>query len=234
MEGCDCFGSFDVLQRVKQTAMPKPDKVLRKRPLVEVKGAVEKLKKVVLFHPDPIVTEVPLKFCVCRKGEVKKGKRSGGMVQCGECLEWFHLHCVNIANASDVQDVDWKCEWCLDKVDKLGYQRWRTGRKTPRKRHLRDVPRAKGVQPGGNPPSAHTAPPTWEGKVAQVEEIARRAAIKKRKLKESAEKLVDGEGHHLVDAVGMAGLELRTVDEALVDEFIEAGVLDEGAVNDKD
>ena len=55
--------------------MPKPDKVLRFRPLVEVEAAVAKLKKVVLFHPKPIVVEEPAKMCVCRKPPRKKGKK---------------------------------------------------------------------------------------------------------------------------------------------------------------
>ena len=44
----------DTLKRVKQAAMPKPDKWLQSRPLKEVESALLKLKRVVLFHPDSV------------------------------------------------------------------------------------------------------------------------------------------------------------------------------------
>ena len=52
-----------------ESAMPKPDKVLRFRPLKEVPEAVAKLKRVVLIHPKPIVEELKAKFCIYGKGE---------------------------------------------------------------------------------------------------------------------------------------------------------------------
>ena len=71
----------------------------------------------------------------------------------------------------------------------------------------------------------YSAPPTWEGKVAQVKDLAQRAAVKKRKLEVAAQDLVDRGGHHMVDAQGMAGLEGRAVDGALIDELVDAGEL---------
>jgi hypothetical protein len=58
-----------------------------------------------------------------------------------------------------------------------------------------------------DPPRRYSAKPTWEGKVAEVQELARRAAVKKRKLTEAVEQLVAEGGHHLVDAEGLAGLD---------------------------
>lgn len=52
--------------------MPKPDKVLRFRPLKEVEEAVAKLKRVVLFHPNPIVEELQAKYCICGKGRAQR------------------------------------------------------------------------------------------------------------------------------------------------------------------
>ena len=60
----------------------------------------------------------------------------------------------------------------------------------------------------------------------EVKEVARRAAIRKRKLTEAVEHLVAERGHHLVDAEGMAGLELRPVDDGLVDEMVGAEMVD--------
>jgi hypothetical protein len=222
----ELFDASNRLQRVKQAAMPKPDKVLRFRPLKELDAAVSKLKRVVLFHPKPIVEELPAQYCVCKKGVRKKGKASTEMIQCGECLDWFHFDCAGIKDGADVENVAWKCEWCQDPIDKEGYQRWKTGRKKPKRRHHRDMPKHKGAELGKDAPPRYSAAPTWEGKVAEVKELARRAAVKKRKLTEAVEQLVVEGGHHLVDAEGMAGLESRPVDEGFVDEMVGAGIVD--------
>jgi len=203
--------------------MPKPDKVLRSRPLREVPDAIAKLKKVVLFHPDAIVEELEHQYCVCGKGEHVKGHKSDRMVQCGECYEWFHFDCVRVKDNADVEKDAWKCEWCLSVTDRQGRQRWISGRKKAKFRHQNDRPRAKGAVLGGNPPKRYSNPPTWDGKVEQVKELARRAIVKKKKLTEAVEKLIDEGGHHLVDAEGMAGLELRQVNDAMIDEMEGGG-----------
>jgi hypothetical protein len=214
--------------------MAKPDKVLRFRPLKEVPEAVAKLKRVVLIHPKPIVEELKAKFCICGQGERKMGKKSKDMIQCDECWEWYHSDCVGVADVAAVQNDDWKCEWCKSVVDKEGYQRWKSGRKKAKKRHRKDVPKLNGAVLGGDPSVRYSAPPSWDGKVEQVKELARRAAIKKRKLTEAVEQLVDEGGHHLVDAEGMAGLELRPVNEGMIDEMLEAGRLADVNLGDND
>ena len=113
--------------------MPKPDKVLRFRPLKEVPEALAKLKRVVLIHPKPIVEELKAKFCICGKGERKMGKKSKDMIQCDECWEWYHSDCVGVADVAAVQNDDWKCEWCKSDIDKEGYQRWKVDGKKRRK-----------------------------------------------------------------------------------------------------
>lgn len=214
--------------------MAKPDKVLRFRPLKEVPEAVAKLKRVVLIHPKPIAEELKAKFCICGKGERKMGKKSKVMIQCEECWEWYHSDCVGVADAFVVQNDDWKCEWCKSDVDKEGYQRWKSGRKKAKKRHRKDIPKLNGAILGGDSAVRYSAPPSWEGKVEQVKELARRAAIKKRKLTEAVEKLVDERGHHLVDAEGMAGLELRPVNDGMIDEVLEAGLVADFNVGEND
>jgi hypothetical protein len=76
--------------------MPKPDKVLRIWPLKEVERSVSQLKRVLLLHPKPIVEELPVQYCVCKKGERKKGRESTEMVQCDGCWDWFHFDCAGI------------------------------------------------------------------------------------------------------------------------------------------
>ena len=210
--------------------MPKPDKMLRFRPLKELEKAVSKLKRVVLFHPDPLVEELLASYCTCEKPERPD---ETDMVQCENCWEWFHYDCLGIEEGTDFSEVLWKCEWCEDKPDRLGYQRWRTGRKVAKRRHIKNFPRLHGALYGQDQPARYSAPPTWDGKVAEVKELARRQAIKKRKLTEAVENLVDQGGHHLVDAQGMAGLVMRPVDAGLVDEMIGAGLVDPAKIDDK-
>lgn len=88
---------------------------------------------------------------------------------------------------------------------------------------MNDRPRVNGGQEGKDPPQQYSAPRDWDGKVEEIRELSRRQAIKKRKLAEAVQRLVDEEGHHLVDAEGMDGLGLRNVDDGLVDEMVRAG-----------
>lgn len=214
-------------QRVKQAAMPKPDKVLRSRPLREVAGALSKLKRVVLFHPKPIVMELAPGYCVCKKGAHRKGEHTSTMIQCEGCYEWFHYDCVGLKDNDAAPGDEWRCEWCRDDIDKEGFQRWRSGRKMPKKRHHRDMPKHKGAVLGQDAPKRYSAQQLWEGKVAEVKELARRAAVKKRKLTDAVELLVAGGGHHVYDAEGMAGLVARPVDPQMVDEAIHSGLVNE-------
>jgi hypothetical protein len=55
------------------------------------------------------------------------------------------------------------------------------GQKKGKLRHYKDVPRRSGGVLGGNPPQRYSAPQSWEGKAEEVQELARRAAIKKKK-----------------------------------------------------
>jgi hypothetical protein len=199
-----------------------------------VPEAVAKLKQVVLIHPKPIVEELKAKFCICGKGVRNMGKKSKDMVQCDECWEWYHSDCAGVLDVVAVQNSDWKCKWCKNGVDKEGFQRWTSGRRKAKKRHRKDIPKLNGAVLGGDPPVGYSAPPSWEGKVEQVKELARRAAIKKRKLTEAVEQLVDEGGHHLVDAEGMAGLELRLVNDGMIDEVLQAGLVADVNVDGND
>lgn len=212
---------------MRKAPLPKPDKLLRTRPLSEVNAALARLNVVLHFHPDPVVVELPLIMCVCGKGERNRDGDELRMVQCDECYEWFHFDCVQLDDDCDVAALEWKCEWCTNGADHQGKQRWTTGRKKAKLRHVNDAPRARGAKADEEPPARYSAAPTWDGKVTEIKELARREAVKKRKLHEAAESLVGKGGHHLVDAEGLGGLELRAVDECLVDDFINAGIIDD-------
>jgi len=56
----------------------------------------------------------------------------------------------------------------------------------------------------------------------------------KRKLTEAVEQLVAEGGHHLVDAEGMAGLELRPVDDGVIDELVGAGMVNDEEFDESD
>lgn len=211
--------------------MPKPDFALRTRPLKEVEPALKKLKRVVLFHPDEIVLELPAKFCICGKGERKKGPKTKKMIQCDTCWEWFHYDCAGLKDDFEAGDDDWQCNWCENGADDQGNERWTFNRKKAKVRHRNDHPRLHGAVLGGDGPKTYSSPPSWEGKVAEVQEISRRKTIKKRKLKDLVEQRVDEGGHHMVDAEGSNGLEARPVDDALIDEMVGAGIVDPDAMS---
>ena len=85
---------------------------------------------------------------------------------------------------------------------------------------------------GGDGPKTYSSPPSWEGKVAEAREISRRKTIQKRKLNDRVEQGVDEGGHHMDDAEGSNGLEVRHVDDALIDEMVGADMVDPEAMSD--
>jgi len=212
--------------------MPKPDKALRTRPLVEVKPAVEKLKRVVLFHPEEISLELAAKMCVCGQDERTSGGKTKKMIQCDECWEWYHYDCVSLDDDYDPEEAQWKCEWCTNGADDKGKQRWKSHRKKAKLRDIKDLPRHNGAVQGGDHPVRYSAPPSWEAKVAEVKDLSQRMAVKKRKLKVAVQALIDGAGHHLTDAEGAHGTEARPPDDSLIDEMIEAQLLNPDALED--
>lgn len=206
--------------------MIKPDKVLRKRPLNEVETAVKKLKKVVLFHPDPIVQELRPKMCICGKPERLRGDKTKLMIQCDACWEWFHFDCVGLDDDYEAEDEPWQCEWCRNGADEKGKQRWTSGRKKAKLRDVKDLPKLNGAQLGENPPPRYSAPALWEDKVAEVRDLSQRSAVKKRKLRVVAQQIIETGGHHLTDAEGAHGTEPRPPDDGLIDEMVEARMID--------
>ncbi len=64
------------------------------------------------------MVEEPPKYCVCKKSDVRGKKYSNEMIQCDQCWEWFHYDCVGIPSGAELGDDEWKCEWCLDPLDK--------------------------------------------------------------------------------------------------------------------
>jgi hypothetical protein len=45
-------------------------------------------------------------YCTCRKTD-----DGSMMVQCQRCSEWYHLHCLSIAE-DELPDGDWICNSC--------------------------------------------------------------------------------------------------------------------------
>jgi hypothetical protein len=212
--------------------MPKPDFALRTRPLQEVEDAIKQLRNVILFHPDKISTLLTSIYCVCRRRADHFGANNKGMIQCTKCFEWFHIECIAEEDIPEEGDEKHNCEYCRRDTDVEGYQRWYSDRKNPKKRHLNDRPISNGVQLGQDLPPRYSSPKDWEGKVKETKEMSRRKAVKKRKLEEAAQNIVDAGGHHTVDMQGMNGLSARPVTDELVDELIQIGDVDPEQFND--
>lgn len=196
---------------------------LRNRPILESLESVIELKTVLLFHPDTLDAQVQSKYCVCRKGELPNDDENSKMVQCEECYEWYHYGCVGYTDVVGDSGNAWKCEWCLSQQDRDGNHRWKSGRKKAKLRHYKDTPREKGAVLGQDALVATAYPVSWDGKVAEIKEQARRLGLRKRKLEDRAAAVIDQGGHHQVDRQGMAGLEARGVTPGLIDELLAEG-----------
>jgi hypothetical protein len=136
------------------------------------------------------------------------------------------MECIAEQDVLKEEDGPYNCEWCSNGPDEQGFQKWYSGRKNAKKRHLNDRPKSRGVGYAEDLPPRYSAPKDLDGRVKEIKEISRRKAVKRRKLEEAAQSLVDAGGHHLADMEGMNGLDGRPVTDELVDELIQNGNID--------
>ena len=46
--------------------------------------------------------------------------KSRAMIQCEDCRNFYHMDCMNLDEQKSYDDVDWKCNVCINLLDKLG------------------------------------------------------------------------------------------------------------------
>jgi hypothetical protein len=161
--------------------------------------------------------------CLPQRG-AQGGKKTKVMTQCDSCFEWTIMTAqispttlmlkimIGSANIAEIHRIE------------KGIRDGRQDGKKPKKRYFKDTPKAQGAEFGGPALVQFSAPRAWDGKVEETKERSRRNSIKKRKLQEAVEVMIDTREHHLVDAEGMAGLEARPMGDALIDEMVVAGI----------
>jgi PHD-finger len=206
--------------------MQKPDKFLRFSPLKYVLNAVNELRSVFLVHPDPIFTKVEGHGCYCRN------KMTDQMVQCDDCWEWYHFKCVEETKENLQAIQKYICKFCRDKVDSDGWQKWLV-KKKPKdveyKRKIKDTPKANGVSMDSDRKECKMGS-NWAELVENLQKKAVANNKKDQVQKKRAEKIIKEGGHHVVDQIASAGVRLRNVTPALIDEMEGNGLLDEERV----
>lgn len=220
---------------MRQAPLRKPDQYLRVGTLLFANSVQDALKKRVLFHPLPIRHQVPRKRCFCRR------KTDNKMVLCEGCDEWYHLDCVGLDEAEAQGADDWQCGYCQSALEEDGTRAWNLAipqgkYKKPRVAKPRmdgKTPRALGITPEGME-MVDVGPSTWE----EIVLTARAGAMKLRRAEEAYKKkaaqLVKAGGHHVVDQMGLGGVEPRPITNELLDDLIVNGDLgdEEGGEDD--
>ena len=213
---------------MRKNALKKPDVELRKHPLSEVAKVSAELTGRILFHTEPFRVKVDRQRCICR------AKSNNKMVLCELCDEWFHFTCVDMTEEEAQDAKDWKCGYCAGGPPKDGKQSWVLARKQVSKRArpaIRDrlvseTPKARGIKPHGDD-KIEMGPGSWDEIVQMAREGGAKINQLERRRAEKAAKLVEGGGHHLVDAMAAGGLAARGVDGTLVDELVHLQLIDE-------
>lgn len=182
---------------------------------------------VILFHPETFRHQEKRQACYCG------AKSNDKMVQCDHCDEWFHCACIGVSEQQARQEENWGCGYCRAVPDADGNCTWQLeipqgGRKRPRvapTRNVRDTPKAKGLDVSGKD-LVWVGPRNWEEVVAMAREGGRAINLEMKVQKGRAAKVVKEGGHHIVDEQTAAGLQAREVDNALVDDLLHQGMLD--------
>lgn len=181
---------------------------------------METLRKVVLVHPEPIVSECNRQRCFCGRQSDQK------MLLCDGCDEWYHFDCIGVSEQEARELEGWPCGYCRAPVDGDGNQSWvlavpQRGKKKPKvapQRRASETPKALGVAPIGAE-TVMQGPNSWEEIEVIVKERARKLRVKEKAQKKQAEELVKEGGHHIVDAISLGGVVERGVDKHLVDDL---------------
>jgi hypothetical protein len=189
---------------------------------------VKELHTVLLFDLRPIMTETERRRCFC------KNKSTAQMIMCNSCDEWFHFECVGLNNHDIAQLGDFECGWCEGEPDEDGNRLWKRAipqgnRKRARKapdRNDSDTPRALGIAVDGDEMVA-IGPRSWAQVRASAREEGKKINLLEMKRKAKAQRVVNGGGHHIVDEIVLGGMQARRVDQQLVDELDEQGLLDD-------
>lgn len=201
--------------------MKKPDLIMRHHPMSKVLPAMQKLRRVILFHPDPIVAAAPRQRCFCGTKSNEK------MLLCEPCLEWYHFGCIGVNAAEAAALIDWRCGYCRTEPDGDGLHTWgleipqgkRKRLKTAEPRAAAQTPRALGVEADGDD-MVDAGPTSWDEIVEIVTKLAKVLRAKEIARKKAATKIVKEGGHHVVDAMSFGGVSQRPVDNQLVDDFV--------------
>ncbi len=210
--------------------MQKPDKYLRSYPLEIIVPASRTFCNVLCLDSEPIWPDLERKYCYCRK------VGNENMLGCEGCFEWYHGGCLGLQTrakkADEAQDENWRCGFCVDAEDDEGNQAWvgkvaksvNKGKRAKLTRNIADTPRAQGLVLD-SPESTPAKVPSWEEIIACCESGGKKIRVEEKKLKDKAQRAISRGGHHVVDALGNGGVELRPVSNALVDELLVSGVI---------
>jgi len=219
-------------QVVRVSKMQKTDVWSRKLPLQTVIPLAEQLRKILLFHREPIYADVERLYCICH------GKSNSHMLGCEGCNEWYHGGCMALKGPAfdkAASDKMWRCGFCLGAPDEDGNVVWCSGISEAQKkskrakivRHVDNTPLRRGIALDASQFLPQRIPTRAEiaeeirigGEKKREEELAKRG---------KAARAVKRGGHHQVDMRGNGGVVPRKVNGRLVDELAEAGMLSEG------
>lgn len=156
---------------------------------------------------------------------------------CGDCDEWFHHKCVGLDEASAAASLNWACGWCKCKPDKDGHCTWslplikdsKGVDRAVRMRHISQTPRVLGIDP-----NEEEKLDTWVKIVTHCKAAGKRLNLDMAKKRVKAAALVKDAGHHVGDEMIAGGLQSRAVDDRLVNDFIEQGLIDAGSEEEEE
>ncbi len=138
-------------------------------------------------------------------------------------------------------DKDWKCGYCRANPDGDGVRQWKLDlpqgkRKKPKVAKPRkdaDTPKARGLDPDVVL-MLKVGPKTWQDIINLTTEGRKKIYDAEAAYKKRAAKIVKAGGHHIVDQMGLGGVEARAITNELLDDLYVAGLLDGDDPEDND
>ncbi len=214
---------------MRAAPLKKPDIELRKYPLQKVLAVTKSVSGQILFHPEQFRRMEARPRCYCGH------KSKANMVFCESCAEWYHLVCVGLTREGANGDDDWKCGYCREKSGRGAIRRWSmmipAGSKLKEgpvpDRSVDDTPKARGVE-ADDVDMHEVGPRTWAEIVALAKAGGKKINNLMQSQKRRAHEVLKDAGHHIVDEMAAGGLQMRHVDNTMVDDLLGQGLLNDG------
>ena len=183
------------------------------------------------MHPDPISHKEERQRCFCRS---RKKVKNEDYLGCETCQEWYHKDCLGLSEEEKADLGNWECGYCCAVPDEDEFCEWnrvipqgnRKRMKKAEKRHISETPKELGLTLDSSDREL-VGMSSWADVQSYVAKEGQLLNLKMSKYRKKAATLIKKAGHHIGDTMSGGGLQMRGIDDTLVEDLLSNNILTE-------